>query len=218
MPTIHEVVLAAGGGTVVVLSLIGFFGWIFQQTVATWLNKWLGRSLERQADRYRHQLSREMETYKSELSRLQDTERFKSEVRKAVAEKVLERRLQALHEVSLALQTIPSWVVSVVRFPLAQTGVEAMSKQMAEYSKALDSNALYYSNEFSHPYRILAGQLFALITEWSDGEVFPEDEPRLHAAIVASATLQRQVEAIHRSLPDQITNIMTAAAPDRAHG
>jgi hypothetical protein len=204
MPTIDEVVLAAGGGTLVVLALIAFIGWIFQHAVATWVNKWLGRSLERQAEQYRHQLSREMETYKSELARSQDTERFKSVVRKAVAEKVLERRLQALHEISLTIQTIPSWVASVIRFPLANTGIEAVTQRMAEYSRALDSNALYYPNEFARPYRILASELFVLITEWSNGTASQETERRLQATIVASAALQRQIDAMHRSLPDQI--------------
>jgi hypothetical protein len=213
MPTIHEIILAAGGGAFVVLALIGVFGVIFQQTVATWLNKWLGRSLERQADQYRHQLSREMETYKSELARSQDTERFKAEVRKSVAEKILERRLQALHEISLALETVPSWVVSVIRFPIAHTGIEAVTQRMTDYSRALDSNALYYPSDFSRPYRALAGQLFELITEWSTGMIFQENEPRLQAVILASGTLQYQIEGLHRSLPDQITNIMTVATP-----
>ncbi|MFP3428713.1 hypothetical protein SB781_03085 [Paraburkholderia sp. SIMBA_061] len=211
-----QIIRTYGPGVFLALVLIGLatYGLKALFSVAMgWLSKRVGRKLEDDAARYRHELAKDMEAYKNDLSRALNVERIRSEVRRAAAEKLLDMRLKALHEVHLQLWKLPSWVTSIVRFPYELRRDVEFSERMELFTSAMDSNGLYFTNLFGRDYRLLAGTLFELAAEWRQGAVFENTDARFAAVIVSTARLQTQIEQKHRLLPDEISALMIEQPP-----
>lgn len=227
MPSLQEVIAAAGGAALIIVVLIGGVGFIFRQALAAWLTRRLGRGLEREAERYKHDLAREMERFKDELNWAQSVDRFRAEARKAVAERLLDRRLEALHEVSLVLHNVPSWVIAGASVPLAgRAPVDEMLAKMRELSGAFDKHSLYFDIQFGVDYRAFCANLQRLAGNWLHEAVLGADDPQIAPILHQTAGLQRVIDQMHKRLPDELANSIanertqqnTAAVPPHGNG
>ncbi|MDR5787859.1 hypothetical protein P9281_15100 [Caballeronia sp. LP003] len=136
-----SIIKSYGPWVFVALLIIGLAAYGIRSLISVgmnWLSKIIGRRLEETAEHYRHQLGKDLEAYKSDLSRALNRQNIKAEVRRAVAEKLLDRRLEALHEVHLEIYKHPSWVNAVVGQPYSAEVHSAFSKRMDEFSSAID--------------------------------------------------------------------------------
>ncbi|MCT7316760.1 hypothetical protein N5I87_12165 [Ralstonia sp. CHL-2022] len=219
MPSHQEVIAAAGGAAFIIVALIGGVGFIFRQALAAWLTRRLGQGLERKAERYKHDLAREMEKYKDELNRAQNVDRFRAEARKAVAERLLDRRLEALHEVSLFLHDVPSWIIAGASVPLAGRGsVETMLAKLRELSGAFDKHSLYFEDQFRSEYRRLCTNLHRLAGNWMHEAVLSPDDPQIAPILHQTASLQRLIDQMHKRLPDELANSIANEGTQRNTG
>jgi hypothetical protein len=160
MSTLQQIILAAGGTTATILSLVGALALIFKDTLTNWLNRRLGRSLEqqsenfkyellRQSEKYKHELSRDMAQLKDELDRAQSVDRLKTEVRKAVAERLLTRRLEALDDLAHVIQRNPYQVLLNMRLEADRRLTDAQLRELVKsFGDALFRQNLYVSTEF----------------------------------------------------------------------
>lgn len=210
MPSLQQVIAAAGGAAAIVVLFVGGVGFIFRQALAAWLTRRLGRGLEQEAERYKHDLAREMEKYKDELNRAQSADRFRTEARKAVAERLLDRRLEALHEISHALHDTPSWILSNLAIPLVgRPPVAEMLAKMGALSGAFDKHSLYFDEQFALNYRTFCNDLQRLAGNWMDQAVLDRDDPRIAQVLTQAARLQATIDQMHKRLPDDLADSIT---------
>ncbi|MFM0263106.1 hypothetical protein [Paraburkholderia sediminicola] len=209
MSSLHEVIIAAGGTTIVILLVIGFVAYIARQALSSWVTRRLSRGLERDAEHFKHMLARDMEAYKDELNRTQNVERFKAEVRKTVAEKMLERRLTALHEIDLVLGEIPSWVIAQMIAPrAARASLPDCTLKLAEFASTITRHSLYFENDFTLAYRRLTIELAQYGNQWTQDAIIDAADPRALALLTQAGGLQRRVTEMHRQLPDLLADTM----------
>jgi len=209
---------AVGGGSFVLVLPAGVW-LIFRHSITAWLTKRLTAGLERDAEHYRHvlgrdlatfqsRLNRDMESYKNELARTQNIESFRAGVRKAVAERMLELRLTALHEVGYALMEIPSWVHANLAFADNRPAVAVLQQKVTDFLEPANRYGLYFPNDFLVAYRQLAHDMLALHPEWQRNVIIPPDGPRTTELILRSATLGNRVTELHKALPDELAAII----------
>lgn len=209
---------AVGGGSLVLVLPVGVW-LIFRQSITAWLTKRLTSGLERNAEHYRHelgrdlatyqgQLSKDVEGYKNELARTQNIENFRAGVRKAVAERMLELRLKALHDVGYALMETPSWVLANMAFADNRPPVAVLQQRVADFLEPANRYSLYFPNDFLVSYRQLAQDMLALYPEWQRNVIIPPDGPRSTALISRGGTLGCRVTELHRALPDELAAII----------
>ncbi|OYD64829.1 UNVERIFIED_ORG: hypothetical protein BDU10_7450 [Burkholderia sp. CF145] len=198
---------AVGGGAFVLVLPAG--AWlIFRSSITAWLTKRLTARLERDAERYRHELGRDMEGYKDELARTQSIDNFRAEVRKAVAERLFELRLTALHEVHVALSNIPSWVQANMAFNDARPHRNELAKKMTEFLEPVNRNGLYFPGDFLVSYRELGIEMIGIHPEWERNEVVPVDDPRMQSISARAGALGLRVTELHRALPDELAEMI----------
>lgn len=206
-----QIIKTYGPGAFVALIIIALLLYGLKTLLAEtirWLSKIVGRKLEQDAEHYRHQLGKEMETYKNELSRSLNVDRIRSEVRRAVAERLLDRRITAFHEVHVELSNFPSWVISVVCFPFLQERYDVFFERMEKFGRAIEANGLHFPTAFVRDYHDLRAQLLELVQAWHGGTAFDINDPRRTAIIQRAGTLQSWIESMHRALPDEISGLM----------
>ncbi|MFP3549734.1 hypothetical protein SB861_03330 [Paraburkholderia sp. SIMBA_049] len=204
-----------GGGSFVVL-LLGGIGYIFQRPLTAWLTRRMTAELEKQADDYKHQLSRDMERYKDELGRLQNADRVKMDVRKAVAEKFLEQRLAALHAISAQVRDVPVWVVAAMAHSNAhRQDRSVISEKMDAFYFAVNQNALHLPGPVQIAYRRLGQALMHIGKDWTSGTIIPMDDPRSRGIVDLAGEAGRLIHTAHLALPDEMANII-ARGTERA--
>lgn len=202
-------ILSVLGGSVFILALLSGIGYVFQQPMTAWLTKRISARLERQADDYRHQLARDIEEYKGQLSRLQNIDRIKMEVRKAVVDKLLEQRLAALHEVSAALGKFPTWAIAAMACHSTERNeMTTLTNAMVEFYEPMNRYALYFPPEFNIAYRNVGVTTRDFADEWTTGTIIPIDDPRALNIIQMSADAMHTVSRMHLTLPDELANII----------
>ena len=205
--------------SVIALAVITAIFAIFKDTITSWMTKRVAVGLERAADRHRHELGRDMATYqgelnrdmegyKNELARAQSVENFRIGVRKAVAERMLELRLTALHEVHVALSNIPSWVLANLAFNNARPSRPELQQKISEYLEPINRSGLYFPADFRFDYRQLGIEMLNLYPEWERNEIVLLDDPRTTQISTLAATLSDHVTALHRALPDELAAII----------
>ncbi|MEM5404116.1 hypothetical protein [Paraburkholderia unamae] len=214
MDILNAVLVRLGGIAGILAALCIGAALVFRKAITDWLTKRVAKGLERDADRYRHELSRDMEKYKDELTRAQNVERFKGEIRKAVAERILERRLAALHEVDLALGEIPTWVVTQMAIPLqGRSPLTEFTQKISELGGVLTRHSLYFDAAFQLEYRQYVGALNEHAGQWPEQVTIGSDDPRTLALLRTAGKLQLTVEGMHRQLPDVLADSMIDGRP-----
>lgn len=148
-----------------------------------------------------------MEKYKDELNRAQSVDRFRTEARKVVAERLLDRRLEALHELSRLLQDTPSWIMSALCVPPAgRPPVDEMLAKMRDLSGAFDKHTLYFDDQFGLDYRRFCADLQRLAGQWMNEAVLRPDDPRFVQVMNQIAQLNLVIDQTHKRLPDDLAN------------
>ncbi|MEN2470530.1 MULTISPECIES: hypothetical protein [Burkholderia] len=208
MLTTVQYVLTALGGVTAVILLIAAACWKLVDTgLTTWLTKRVGRGLERDAERYKHELSRDMEMYKNELARSQGMGRLRAEMRKVVAEKLFERRLNAYHDLYVAISEIPSHVLAG-----AMQSVEVRPSQaktytrVQEFANALTPHQLYLPGDFKQEYRALLVKLlnFFVGNSWQASPALAFEDAKVTEINKMVATLNHKIDSYYKSLPDEL--------------
>jgi hypothetical protein len=214
MEILNAVLVKLGGIAGILAALCIGAALVFRKAITDWLTKRVAKGLERDAERYKHELSRAMEKYKDELARAQSIERFKGEVRKAVAERMLERRLAALHEVDLALAEIPSWIMAGMSVPLeGRPPFPERIQKIDDLSGALDRHSLYFDNTFKLEYRNFTRELTEFAGQWLEQVTIDTNDPRKRALQTRAANLMRAVQVMHQQLPDLLADSMLDGRP-----
>ncbi|MDN7467015.1 hypothetical protein [Burkholderia orbicola] len=210
MFTIGQNILAALGGATAVILLIAAACWkLIASGLATWLTKRVGKGLERDADRYKHELSRDMETYKNELVRSQSIERVRAEMRKVVAEKLFERRLNAYHDLYVAISEIPSYILSQAMQPIEfRFPLENVFGRAQDFQKTLIPHQLYLPSEFKQEYRSLLSELLTLFAEnsWAQRPALALEDQTVVQINQRVAALNFKLDQYYKSLPDELAN------------
>lgn len=191
------------------LLIFGGIGYIFQQPITSWLTKRVSARLEKQTEDYKHELARSMERYKDELNRLQNVDRVKMDVRKAVVEKLLEQRLAALHEISVAIRETPSWVIAA----MANNGAKrrnyvAISEKIDAFYAPINRYSLYFPDSFHLQYRELGFALTTMGNDWTNGTIIPMDDSRSTEILQMTANIGMLIAQMHLALPDELANII----------
>jgi hypothetical protein len=211
MPSFHDVFFTLNSVTTVAVAIATGAAYVLRGSITAWLTRRLGRGLERDAEQYKHELARDMERYKDELTRAQNVDRFKSEMHKAVAERMLERQLQAFHDVSVALQNGPSYIVSV-----AVTGpgnLEPTRTQLEERVRnmeiAINTNALYFQPEFRHQYLRMLTATTTVKNASVQGGIFEQASPQIVELLTRAVTVDSAIGQAMRELPSTMAAGLT---------
>jgi hypothetical protein len=215
MQVLQTILAVFGGVTVVALGVVAACWKLIDSTLTAWLTKRVTRQLERDAEQYRHALARDMETYKDELNRVQSIERLRAEMRKTVAEKMFAIRLDAYHMIYAMLETVPAWIATRLQLPAAARGpLSVATEKLMEFGNAVERNSLYLPLRFSITYRRYAGLLYECVEEiaWANAEPLPFHHNRIIAILEQAGALQREINDLHRALPDDLAN--SIAHPD----
>lgn len=209
MDLVSELLAKVGGVAAIVLIVIGAVWIAFKDILTSWLTRRVSKSLERDADHYRHELAREMEKFKDELSRVQSAERFKAEARRAVADRVLDRRISAYHDINVALIETPSWIVSQMSIsPAGRRPITEYFKKIEEMGMALSSNGLYFDNKFSLDYRTLIVKIQAVASGWLGEELFDVSGEKAREIQRDTAALSSRLDEMFQRLPDDVVKII----------
>ncbi|EJO52286.1 hypothetical protein [Burkholderia multivorans] len=210
MDFLSEVVAKAGGAAAIVIIVIGATWLIFKEAATSWLTKRIGNSLERNADYYKHELAREMEKFKDELARVQSAERFKSEARRAVAERILDRRISAYQDVMIALNEIPSWVMSQMCVSkVGRAPIMDFFSKMNQLSGALDRNSLYFDQTFVIEYRRVVVEIQKIGNEWGNSIVMDPHSDNMMQTTQRVAAIGYRVTEMFKTLPDDVVKVIT---------
>ncbi|MFL9998825.1 hypothetical protein PQR34_46530 [Paraburkholderia sediminicola] len=205
--------------TAVALAVLAAIGTIFKQAITTWVTKRVAAGLERDAETYRHDLGREMEThkgrltrdiegYKSELSRAQDVNRIKVEVRRAVAEQLLVRRLAAIHDLSQALNSVPHAVSVTARSERSPEKFSAVDEKLKSMEATLETHGVYCSNAARGSYAEMIHMLYSLAVAWRQGANVTDLEPHVKEILNLQFKLDAEFQRMLQALPDEIASLV----------
>ncbi|MDN7858331.1 hypothetical protein QZM81_21265 [Burkholderia cepacia] len=207
MNAVSQFIVSVGGALGVIVAILAAVGFIFKQSLAAWLTKRLSKELEEKAEKYKHELSREMEAYKNELSTIQTVKRFKIEARKAVADRLMDKRLEAAQVLSSALNKVPSWVLSQRSIPPeSRVPTSEYLERMTEFSDVLDKNTLYVDLDFPVAYRAIVTDIFNMTDIW-DGDGIIDTKGEAAKKILAdAAALVHAIDKSVKVLPETLVN------------
>jgi hypothetical protein len=211
VPTFQQFILAAGGASAIIIVLVGFTAVIFRDTLTAWLNRRLGRSLERESERFKHELAREITGFKDELDRAQSAERFKAEVRKAVAERMLAYRLEALNEVFAAVMDEPWAVIGQISVPPEERiSLMQMRQRVIDFNSTIRRHSLYLSKDVAEKSRAVTHMLMEL-AEIGDRPALEPDGVERARAYALLRSLLEAIEASLKRLPDELADTIVAS-------
>lgn len=214
LTTVQNILTALGGVTAVFLVIAAACWKLIDSGITTWLTRRVGRALERDAERYKHELSRDMETYKDELARSQGIERLRIEMRKAVAEKLFDRRLTAYHELFVALSEIPSYILSGAMQPVEhRVPLQDVFGRAQEFANTLSPHQLYLPLDFKQEYRAVLSRLLSLFTgnDWSFRPALTQEDAVVLEINRMVAALNFKIDQYYKSLPDDLANSIMRA-------
>ncbi|SAL73403.1 hypothetical protein AWB74_04482 [Caballeronia arvi] len=202
---------AALGGGVFTVAALGALGALFKDVFTAWMTRRVSLSLDKKADRYKHELARDMEHYKDELNRRQSVDRVKAEIRKSVAERLLDARLTALHEINAQLSSFPSWLVAgMARNFQRMERIEELRTRLDAFVPAIQSNALYFDIQFVSDYHVLHRALINYSMEWTSETVRPLSHPDAIAISTVTAMLKQRIDHMLKALPSELSALIVS--------
>ncbi|MCA8038539.1 hypothetical protein [Burkholderia seminalis] len=214
LATVQNILTALGGVTAVLLLIAAACWKLIDSGLTTWLTKRVSRGLERDAERYKHELSRDMESYKNELARAQGVEKIRVEMRKAVAEKLFDRRLNAYHELYVAISEIPSYILAGAMQPVENRPLQGQAYgRVQEFVNTLTPHQLYLPNDFKQEYRALLLTLLDLFagSRWNTRPELRHEDAVVAEINVMVGALSSKLDSYYKLLPDDLANAIANA-------
>jgi hypothetical protein len=132
-----------------------------------------------------------------------------------VVERLLERRLTALHEVSAALAETPSWVPVNMALVNQRPPQVELSYKVANFNAPLNRYPLYFDGTFTRLYRQLGVDLISFAEEWAQGAIVPTNDERSTSVLRKVGTLSGYVAAMHQALPDELASVISSERPQQ---
>ncbi|MGF6986536.1 hypothetical protein QFZ99_006077 [Paraburkholderia atlantica] len=210
METLTGVLTALGGATAVLILVFCALWKVIAPAITARITKQVSRELEREASSFQHVLSKDMERYKDELSRAQSVDRMQMELRKSVAENLLEMRIHALHELARVNFQFPSFICGVVTSPKSsRPSFEVVEKEHADFETHVTMAASTFDGDFRLRVLHLDGLCIKLFDRYSD-EPLSKDDPLVKETTKAFLDLDGSISAKLLALPDELAKMLTA--------
>lgn len=212
MDLLSQILRQLGGVASIAVVVICGILIVCRQTLVEWLRRRVTRELDVAAEHHKHELLLQSESFKAELVRTQDIERYKFEIRKVIAEKMLEKRVAAVEHYFSILNEIPSRILANLACARqirenAQTAYASIrDMQAAQYS-----HGLAVSMQFRTQWMSIVDKLQRLVmVRWEQPEALPTDAPEYLEILQLCAGLSNSLEAMVAALPTEFANAIVA--------
>ncbi|WP_186120582.1 hypothetical protein [Burkholderia gladioli] len=144
-----------------------------------------------------------------ELSEVQSIRGFKIAARRAVADRILESRLNAFNELNHVLTVTPAWVVSRIATDVRnRPSVAEFLNKVGEMGSILDKNSLHCPRNFRLSYRELISAMMTLGHNWEDGPAMDVNDDFIRDINNRTGFLLQEINGMYLRLPDDITDMV----------